>query len=177
MVLMALMFISLILQIKGDFRWCIVWLWEPTFLFIWRCQVNRRANFLFTVSSGTFAVGLEWWKPLYCCAGRSHNPERNTVFSLPTLLACLTIPHFRRHAAVLNDSMAGNRYGGSWRAARRPLSPNSWCLSGGTRVRSRTLLLLSPPACRNPNNYRPADVGRCSYLQPVVWIIEREEGS
>lgn len=35
-------------------------------------------------------------------------------------------------------------------------------------VRSRTLLLPSPPARRNPNNYLRANVGGGPYLQPVA---------
>lgn len=158
------MFISLILQIKSDIHWCIFALLVLNFfLFLFKsANWKERLIFFFTVSSGIFAVGLEWWKPLYCCAGRSHNPEQNTVFSRPTLLACITISHFIHHAAVLNDCMAGNRYGGSLQAGYRPLSRSSWCLSGGIWVRSQTFLRLSPPARRNPYNYLPADVGRCS---------------
>lgn len=133
----ALILISLILKIKGHIQWFVFVLLVLNLFFfflVWKCQMNRRANFLFIVSSGIFAVGWEWWKPLYCCAGRSHNPERNTVFSRPILLARVTIPHFIHHAAVPNDCMAGNRYGGYWQVVHRPLSLSSWCLSRGIWV-------------------------------------------
>lgn len=96
--------------------------------------MNRRANSLFKVSSGIFAVGWEWWKPLYCRAGRTHNLGWNTVFLRPILLACATIPYFIHHAAVPNDCMAGNRYRGYWQLAHTPLSRSSWCLSGSIWV-------------------------------------------